>query len=256
MRRLCCRLFCWKFRPGSIADAIGRRRSVILGALFTIVDSLTYFLSGSIGLFIVAEFLFAVGAAFESGALDAWAVDGLLLTGYTGKTEMIFSRAQVASKTALIGAGLLGSYIAKYNLNLPFLTGAVVALISLFVVIFFMEETNYQTKIIKFKEHYLNMKTIIKTSWRMICANRLFTYIFASGALLTMLVQPLNMFWGPRIYNLTGSIEINGWAWALFAFGLLVGSTLVQPLVKSGWGSANILLSSLFIIIASAILPD
>ena len=116
-----------------------------------------------------------------------------------------------------------------------------------------MEETNYQIKIINFKGHFINMKTIIKTSWQQIRANRLFTYIFASGALLTLLVQPLNMFWGPRIYNLTGSIEINGWAWALFAFGLLVGSALVQPLAKLRWGSAKIMLASLFIILTSAI---
>ena len=92
---------------GSIADAIGRRRSMILGALFTIIGSLTYFLSGSIVLFIVAEFLFATGAAFESGALDAWAVDSLLSKNYTGKTEMVFSVAYFTHRLISLRRSLL-----------------------------------------------------------------------------------------------------------------------------------------------------
>ena len=60
---------------GVFGDVRGKKFSVIMGYMFTMLGALAYSIVPNIWIFAFAEFLFAMGAAFVSGALEAWMYD-------------------------------------------------------------------------------------------------------------------------------------------------------------------------------------
>jgi predicted MFS family arabinose efflux permease len=82
--------------------------------------------------------LLGLGFTFFSGAVDAWLVDALTSTGYTGSLEAVFGRGLVVTGIAMFTGSVLGGVIAQAtNLGVPFLLRAGV-LILMFVFAFFV----------------------------------------------------------------------------------------------------------------------
>ena len=71
------------------------------------------------------------GDAFFSGALQAWVVDALTATGFTGDMESVFGRGQAVSGAAMLTGSVAGGLIAQQtSLGVPFvLRGVVLAVI-------------------------------------------------------------------------------------------------------------------------------
>ena len=73
----------------------------------------------------IASILLGLGFTFFSGATDAWLVDALKATGFTGALEGVFARAQVISGAAMLGGTVLGGIVAQAtNLGVPYLLRA------------------------------------------------------------------------------------------------------------------------------------
>jgi MFS family permease len=60
---------------GVFGDVKGKKYSVLIGYGLIMVGALTYSIIPNIWIFVLAEFLFAMGAAFTSGAEEAWIYD-------------------------------------------------------------------------------------------------------------------------------------------------------------------------------------
>ena len=92
---------------GIVADTIGRRTSYLLGTLTLSGASLLYVLLWQIEApfwqWAVVSLLLGLGFTFFSGAVEAWLVDALTATGYTGRLETVFGRGQIVT-----GAGDAG----------------------------------------------------------------------------------------------------------------------------------------------------
>ena len=68
--------------------------------------------------------LLGLGFTFFSGAIEAWLVDALQFTGYTGELDAVFGRAQTVGGVAMLTGSVLGGVIAQAtNLGVPFLSG-------------------------------------------------------------------------------------------------------------------------------------
>jgi MFS family permease len=80
--------------------------------------------------------LLGLGFTFFSGAVEAWLVDALKATGFTGELEAVFGRGQVVGGVATLGGSVAGGFIAQQtNLGVPFvLRGLILAV--MFVVAF------------------------------------------------------------------------------------------------------------------------
>lgn len=113
---------------GVLADRIGRRRSMMTGALLMAVSSLIAFRAHGAPAFAVAEVLAAVSLAMCSGADSAYLYDLLSNGGVAheyGRRESVASAWHLAgSAIAFAGGGLL----ATVDLSLPYLATAGVAL--------------------------------------------------------------------------------------------------------------------------------
>jgi len=123
---------------GVVADTAGRRLSYLLGTVTLSVSTLLYVLlwqvEAAFWLWAVASVLIGLGFTFFSGAVEAWLVDALTATGFTGELDAVFGRGQVVTGVAMLGGSAAGGLIAaRTNLGVPFVVRGAILLV-LFVL--------------------------------------------------------------------------------------------------------------------------
>jgi MFS family permease len=125
---------------GIVADTIGRRASYLFGTVTLAASTLFYVLLWQIEAplweWAIASMLLGLGFTFFSGAVEAWLVDALAATGFTGEIETVFGRGQIVTGAGMLAGSVAGGFIAaQISLGAPFvLRGAVLAV--MFVVAF------------------------------------------------------------------------------------------------------------------------
>jgi MFS family permease len=127
---------------GVVADTVGRKASYLLGTITLSITTALYWMlwlwHAPFFWWAVVSVLLGLGFTFFSGAVDAWLVDALSATGYTGGLEAVFGRGLVVTGIAMFGGSVLGGVIAQAtNLGVPFLVRAAV-LVVMFVFAFFV----------------------------------------------------------------------------------------------------------------------
>ena len=118
---------------GVFADRIGRRRSMMLGALTMAASCLVAVSAHSFGVFVIAESLAAVSMALCSGADSAYLFDLLL---EHDRVHEYGRRESAASAWHLMGSAVAfagGGALAQVDLALPYLVTAGVASIAALV---------------------------------------------------------------------------------------------------------------------------
>ncbi len=107
---------------GAIADHLGRKASLILGALAIFITPMLYAWEPSFKLFLVAEFFWALAAALISGANQALLYDTLKEMGREQQSKRILARASSCKIIAIMISAPIGSLIAaRYGLRMPML---------------------------------------------------------------------------------------------------------------------------------------
>ncbi len=116
---------------GVVADTIGRRVSYMAGTLTLMVTTLLYVMLWEIGgpfwAWAGVSLLLGLGFTFFSGAVEAWLVDALAATGFTGDLEQIFGRGQMVVGVGMLTGSVIGGYVAQLtDLGVPYLLRALV----------------------------------------------------------------------------------------------------------------------------------
>jgi MFS family permease len=132
---------------GYVGDRVGRRWSLVVGAVLMAGSLLGFLFARSFAAFAVLWVLWAVGAAFRSGSADAWLYDTLRGgaatrgEGTDGVDETAYTRIRgrggavsqaVTAVTSLTAGGLYA-----VDRRLPFVAGAVLVVLSVPVVLSF-----------------------------------------------------------------------------------------------------------------------
>jgi MFS family permease len=125
---------------GVVADTAGRRTSYLLGTVTLALSTLLYVvlwqIEAGFWAWAVVSVLIGLGFTFFSGAVEAWLVDALTATGFTGSIESVFGRGQVVSGAAMLGGSVAGGFIAEqWSLAVPFVLRGLI-LIVMFAVAF------------------------------------------------------------------------------------------------------------------------
>src|SRR6266550_5538685 len=125
---------------GVVADTAGRRLSYLLGTITLAASTLLYVLLWRLHApfweWAVVSMLIGLGFTFFSGAVEAWLVDALKATGFTGELEAVFGRGQVVTGVAMLSGSVLGGLIAQEtSLGVPFVLRGLI-LVVMFVVAF------------------------------------------------------------------------------------------------------------------------
>jgi MFS family permease len=133
---------------GVLADTRGRRFSFLLGAGTLLASTLLYLfmwqMHAPLWGFAIASILLGLGFTFFSGATEAWLVDALNATGFTGSLESVFGRAQVVAGGAMLTGSVAGGVIAQFsNLGVPYIVRAAMLGVTLVVAWWFMRDIGF-----------------------------------------------------------------------------------------------------------------
>ena len=133
---------------GVVADTRGRRFSYVLGAGTLLVSTLLYLVMWQVHAqlwgWAIASILLGLGFTFFSGATEAWLVDALKATGFTGHLEHVFGRAQTIGGAAMLVGSVAGGLIAQAtNLGVPYVIRAAILGVTLLVALRFMRDIGF-----------------------------------------------------------------------------------------------------------------
>ena len=133
---------------GVIADTRGRRFSFLLGAATLVLSTLLYLVMWQLHAplvgWAIASILLGLGFTFFSGATEAWLVDALTHTGFTGNLESVFGRAQTVGGVAMLIGSVAGGVIAQAsNLGVPYLIRAAMLGVTLVIAFRFMHDLGF-----------------------------------------------------------------------------------------------------------------
>src|ERR671918_1329704 len=214
---------------GVVADTVGRRASYLLGTVTLATSTLLYVLLWQVGapfvLWAVVSMLIGLGFTFFSGAVEAWLVDALTATGYTGPMESVFGRGQIVMGVAMLTGSVAGGFIASQtNLGEPFVLRGVI-LVAMFGLAFrMMHDIGFEAD--KGSRPLAEMRKITSASidygWRVpavkwLMVEALFTGGVGIYAFYALQPYLLELYGDPTAY------EIAGLAAAIVAGAQMVG---------------------------------
>src|SRR5438105_9803209 len=113
---------------GVVADTVGRRVSLLLCLVTLFATTLLYVACAwrgwGFGGFMWISVLLGLGYTFYTGAVDAWLVDALKSTGFTGPLEPVFARGQMYFGAAMLVGTIGGGLLGDVRLYMPYLVRA------------------------------------------------------------------------------------------------------------------------------------
>jgi MFS family permease len=203
---------------GIVADTIGRRTSYLLGTLTLTASTLLYVLLWQIDApfweWAVVSMLLGLGFTFFSGAVEAWLVDALTATGFTGQLESVFGRGQVVTGIAMLTGSVAGGFIAQQtNLGVPFVLRGVVLVIMFVVAFRLMHDVGFTPD--KGGRPVAEMRKIaaasIEYGWRVPAVKWLMVQVLFSGGVgiyAFYALQPylLELYGDPEAYQVAGLV--------------------------------------------------
>jgi MFS family permease len=219
---------------GVVADTRGRRFSFMLGAGTLLVSTLLYLAMWQIEAplwgWAIASILLGLGFTFFSGATEAWLVDALASTGFTGDLESIFGRAQTVNGGAMLIGSVAGGFIAQLSsLGVPYVVRAVMLGVTLVIAFIWMHDLGFSP------QRGVNTSTAVRNvvrgavdgglrnppvRWLMLAA----PFSFGVGIYAFYAFQPylLELYGDPSAYGIAGL------AAALIAGAQIFGGLLVS----------------------------
>jgi MFS family permease len=105
---------------GYLADIIGRRKTLILGALFMPVGIGVYVFTDSFTSFLIAEFIIAIGNSMRSGCDSALVYDTLIQLKQESEYKKFEGRSFYYARLGTSISSILGGLLALMSLNFPF----------------------------------------------------------------------------------------------------------------------------------------
>ena len=203
---------------GIVADTAGRRLSYLLGTVTLSASTLLYVLLWQIEApfwqWAVVSVLIGLGFTFFSGAVEAWLVDALTATGFTGSVESVFARGQIVSGTAMLGGSLAGGFIAEQtSLAVPFVLRGLVLLVMFAAAFRLMHDLGFTpVKGASIPREVRNVASAsIEYGWRVPAVKWLMVEALAIGGVgiyAFYALQPylLELYGDPQAYQIAGLV--------------------------------------------------
>ncbi len=222
---------------GVVADTLGRRVSYLLGTVTLAVTTVLYYLlwvaHSPFWMWAIVSVLLGLGFTFFSGAVEAWLVDALTATGYTGGLEKAFGRGLAFAGAAMFIGSIAGGVVAQAtNLGVPFLIRAGILVVMFVVAALVMHDLGFTPA---GRAHPIRAtKEVFNASVKYGLGRRPVRYVmFASffttgvGFYVFYALQPyLVELWGD-----SGAYSIAGLAAAILSGSQVIGG-LVAPWVR------------------------
>ena len=222
---------------GVVADTRGRRFSFLLGAATLLISTVLYLVMWEMRApfagWALASVLLGLGFTFFSGATEAWLVDALGASGFTGSLESVFGRAQTVGGAAMLVGSVLGGVVAQVtDLGVPYILRAGLIGVTLLVAWRFMHDIGFAPR--RGASVASEVRSVVRGSidggfrnppvrWLMLAA----PFTGGVGFYAFYAAQPYLL----ELYGDSGAYGVAGLAAAIFAGAQIVGG-LVAPRVR------------------------
>ena len=221
---------------GIVADTIGSRSSYLLGTVTLGATTLLYVVLWQIEApfwqWAVVSLGLGLGFTFFSGAVEAWLVDALAATGFTGQLEQVFGRGQIVSGAAMLTGSVAGGFVAaQTSLGVPFVLRALVLAVMFAVAFRLMRDVGFTPE--KGKGPLTEMRRVvggIEYGWRVPAVKWLMVEVLFTGGVgiyAFYALQPylLELYGDPEAYQIAGLVA------AIVAGAQILGG-IAAPLIR------------------------
>jgi MFS family permease len=222
--------FMLEIPTGAIADHVGRKASFVLGCLVRTGAFALYAVAGSFADCLVAEVIDGVGFTLASGALDAWAVDGVRAEGDERATDRMFARAQVVTRVAMLGGGIASGHLGAWHMEACWVVAAAAFAVTALGGAVAMREPRlaHHAPHVSRPSFAANAALAVQT----VRTNPVLRLLCILTAALGFASFPVWQTWQARLDDLTGAGPwLMGWVLALFQLVGLAGSAVLPRLL-------------------------
>jgi len=223
-------VFVFEVPTGALADTAGRRFCFVLGCATRTAAFLLYSRTRSFADCAVAEFIDAVGTTLVSGALEAWAVDGVQAEGDGHRMEGLFSRAAVIGRTFLMVGAVGCGYLAERDLRYPWIAAAAMFAVTGAAGAALMHETRRAARAGRSRR---SVAGTVQDGLAIVHRSPVLLLLCLLSLGAAFGAFPIHMYWQPRLQALAGGqLRLMGWVVALLALASLTGSALVPRVLR------------------------
>lgn len=238
---------------GAFADALGRRRSFILGCALRSTAFMVYFFAHHYSLFLLGESIDGIGTTFCNGAIDAWGVDSLDHAGFAGLKDRLFSRISQLTNVGFMASAVIGAYVADVNIAWPWILGATGYVGSALLGARLMHEPNRHGPGVAMRRMPALVAKRVGDGLREGMANRAVLLLSLANAVFFAAWAPYWLQWPQYVHDSYHSgIWIVGWVFSLFTVARMLGAEAIMHLRMDEAARATRL--SLLIIVVGAML--
>lgn len=175
---------------GYFADVLGRKMTMILGAVLGAVGFVIYAFSGGFFGFLLAELTLGIGQSFISGADSALLYDSLKAEGREGEYVKEEGRVMSLGNFAETGAAILGGILAEVSLRTPFVAQIFIAALAIPATLTLVDPTQGQGRKGSLKDVLAIIRKALWEDKKLRMAILLSSIIGASTVTYAWFVQP------------------------------------------------------------------
>jgi MFS family permease len=225
---------------GALADVVGRRRVMLVGAALTAASLLVFALAQAILTFMAAVGLLAAGRALISGSLEAWYVDSLRSLDPSVPLSRGLSRGTTAEGIAMaLGALVAGGLVTLAGpgagtfsgYGVAALAGVVAALAYLAAIAALVHEGGGRRGRARDASSSFRARSAdVFTAARMeVAGSVVVRVIFLTGVAFGVSYTIVELLWQPHLADLLGEDDANG-----IVFGGLAAASMLAVSLGAG----------------------
>ncbi|MEE8599557.1 MFS transporter [Euzebya tangerina] len=242
---------------GGLADAIGRRRVLLIASIFSVGSFLLLLVAESLLLFAVVWAIQGVYRALESGPLDAWYVDTAQAADPEADIEATLARGAVVLSSAIASGSLLSSGLVAWQplpgvdpLVTPVLAALVVMIIEVLALIRLMREPEIEASA-TLRQTVRAVPTVVREAVGIVRGSRVLTILVTIEVLWGLGMVAFELFTPAKLElilqdadlaaQIVGPMQTGAW------IASAVGAALVPRLVRVVGGAqraATVLLAA------------
>jgi MFS family permease len=237
-------VFVFEVPTGAAADLVGRKASFLLSCALRAVAFGLYAVAESFTDCLMAELVDGIGTTLASGALDAWAIDGMRDEGNDRPVERFFARAQILARVGMILGGLVCAYLAAVDFALPWWVAAAGFVVTGTVAAAVMRERPRVASAGAARRHLV---ALMGEGFRAVRGVPVLVLVCALTGASFFAAIPAHMLWQQRMIDLSGEgVWIVGWLWVALNLAAVAGSAVLPRLLERVRRSRVLFLAALW----------
>lgn len=212
---------------GALADLLGRKKSIVIGRVLSLISSIMLLFSNSFMMFSIAFIISALSYNLNSGSEEALVYDTLKLLGKEDEYLKVNGRLSLIIEIAQGLAVFVGGYLANKSFPLSYSFAVLIGIFTLGVSLLFKEVVPLENKKerVSFKRHFKEVFELLRSNKKLVNFLLFFSSIYSFSATVYFYSQKHLSNMGYSTFEISIIFLING---GVSAIGAIISSKLYE----------------------------